>query len=410
LTVVRVEPPVFSVGEINAVVRELLEGEFRDIVVRGELSNVREHGSGHVYFRLKDAGAQLAGVCFRSDARSIDFDLEDGVQVLARGRLTVYEAQGSYQLVARSLEPAGRGELERAYRVLLARLDAEGLFDPARKRALPRMPATVAVITSPGGAAVRDILSTLQRRFPCVQVLFVPVPVQGETAAPAIVRALDEVSSRGDADVVIVGRGGGSLEDLWAFNEETVARAIHRCRVPVISAVGHERDVTIADHVADVRAATPTMAAEIAVPAREEILAQIAGLLSACGRHLRARVAHASSRVNEMLRSYALGRVRGGIEQAMQRSDFTAQRLRNAALQRTLALAARLDTLHARLSGLDARETMRRGFTVCTDARSGVLLRASAEAVASRDVHVAFHDGVVSARVEERIPIPKERS
>lgn len=397
------EPAVFTVGQINGLVRELLEGEFRDVIVSGELSNVRVHSSGHVYFRLKDSDAQLAAVCFRGDARGIDFEMADGVQVLARGRLTVYEPQGSYQLVARTIEPAGRGELERAYRMLLARLGAEGLFDEARKRALPRYPACLAIITSPTGAAVRDILSTLKRRFPCVNVVFLPVPVQGEQAPPAIIRALDAVSSIEGVEVVIVGRGGGSLEDLWAFNDEGVARAIHRCAVPVISAVGHERDVTIADLVADRRAATPTMAAEIAVPARGDVLHRVDALLGSMARRMEARVERGSARVNEMLRSYALGRVRGRVEQAMQRTDLVSGRLHTVLRARSREHAAGLDSLEGRLRTLDVRETMRRGFVVCSDARSGDLLRDSAAALGAGDVHLSFHDGRVAARVDRRV-------
>ncbi|MDH4037369.1 MAG: exodeoxyribonuclease VII large subunit [Candidatus Krumholzibacteria bacterium] len=399
----RTEPPVFSVAEINGVVRELLEGEFRDVIVSGELSNVRVHASGHVYFRLKDAGAQLAAVCFRGDARGIDFELQDGVQVLARGRLTVYEPQGTYQLVARGIEPAGRGALERAYRLLVARLDAEGLFDEARKRPLPRYPRTLAVITSPSGAAIKDILSTLRRRFPCVEVLFVPVPVQGETAAPAIARALDAVSEQPAVDAVIVGRGGGSLEDLWAFNEEAVARAIHRCSVPVISAVGHERDVTIADLVADRRAATPTMAAEIAVPERAEVARRIDGLDAAMASRVRSRVERSAARVSELLRSYALGSVRGRIEQGMQGLDFISVRLQAGVRGGLREHSGRLDTLDARLSSLDPRETMRRGYVACADAVSGRLLKGAKEALDARSVHLSFHDGAVSANVGGRV-------
>ncbi|HEX5132908.1 MAG TPA: exodeoxyribonuclease VII large subunit [Candidatus Krumholzibacteria bacterium] len=395
------DAPVFSVAKINGLVRELLEGEFRDVVVSGELSNVRVHGSGHVYFRLKDAAAQLSAVCFRGDARSIDFKLEDGVQVLARGRLTVYEAQGSYQLIARTLEPAGRGDLERAYRLLLAKLQAEGLFDEARKRPLPRYPATVAVVTSPTGAAIRDILSTLRRRFPCVDVLVAPVLVQGEQAPPQIVQALDAISAQRAADVIIVGRGGGSIEDLWAFNDEEVARAIHRCAIPVISAVGHESDVTIADLVADRRAATPTMAAEVAVPDRADVLRRLTALEDTMAARARSRVQMAQARVAELLRSYALGSVRGRIEQGMQSVDFASLRLAQAVRTRTRDAGARLDTIVARLGPLDPRAVMRRGFSVCMDPASGLAIRSAAEAVAARAVHLAFADGTVAADVRE---------
>jgi exodeoxyribonuclease VII large subunit len=339
----------------------------------------------------------LAGVCFRGDARGIDFKLADGVQVLARGRLTVYEPQGSYQLVARTIEPEGRGELERAYRILVAKLQAEGLFDDARKRGLPRYPSGLAVITSPTGAAIRDILSTLARRFPCVNVWVLPVPVQGAQAAPAIERALDALATRDDVDLVILGRGGGSLEDLWAFNEETVARAIHRCAVPVISAVGHEKDVTISDLVADRRAATPTMAAEIAVPECSEVLHRLSALQGRMAQAQRGRVERASARVREMLRSYALGSVRGRIERGMQAVDFATLQLGGAVRRRIGDETARKESLRARLETLGPASILRRGFALCVDPRTGRVVRAVAEALDAREVDLTFHDGVVTA-------------
>ena len=393
------EERIFAVGEINALVREMLEGEFPAVAIAGEVSNLRVPASGHVYFKLKDASAQIAAVCFRSDARRMDFELEDGAQVIARGTLTLYDAQGSYQLIARSLEPAGRGDLERALRVLIARLREEGLFDAARKRALPLYPHRVAVVTSPTGAAVRDILSTIQRRFPCVEVLMVPVQVQGDAAPGQIVQALDAISARGDVDVVILGRGGGSIEDLAAFNDEGVARAIHRCTAPVVSAVGHESDVTIADFVADVRAATPTMAAEIAVPARAEVLARIAGLERAAAVRLSGRIDGARRRVGAFVRSYALGRVRGSVEHAMQRLDHARHRAERASGSALGERRARSHALDARLAGLNPRDVLRRGYAVVVDASGGSAVTSVTEAVRVRDVHLVFNDGAASASV-----------
>ena len=249
-----------TVSEVNNRVRALLDETFPDICVLGEVSNFKGHTSGHLYFTLKDSEAQLRAVCFRSDARRLDFEIEDGMQVLARGRLTVYEAYGQYQLVAYAVERAGAGALEAAFRRMKEKLLKEGLFDPDHKKPLPPFPKKIAVVTSPTGAAVRDIVSTLRRRWPAIEVLLCPVRVQGDQAVGEIVRALDALSTLDGVDLVIVGRGGGSLEDLWAFNEEPVARAIYRCPIPVVSAVGHETDFTIADFVADMRAATPTMA------------------------------------------------------------------------------------------------------------------------------------------------------
>jgi exodeoxyribonuclease VII large subunit len=406
-----VEERIFAVGEINALVREMLEGEFPAVAIAGEVSNLRVPASGHVYFKLKDAAAQIAAVCFRTDARRIDFELEDGAQVVARGNLTLYDAQGSYQLVARSIEPAGRGDLERALRLLIARLREEGLFDPARKRALPRYPARIAVVTSPTGAAIRDILSTIARRFPCVEVLVLPVQVQGEAAPGQIIRALDAVSSRGDIDVVILGRGGGSIEDLSAFNDEGVARAIHRCSAPVISAVGHESDVTVADFVADVRAATPTMAAEIAVPARAEVRARIAGLERAAAARLQGRVDLARRRVSAFAKSYALGQVRGRIEHAMQRLDHASHRASRAVQGTVSERRVRVDAMGGRLSGLNPRDVLRRGYTVCIDPVSGRALTRVPDAIRARAIHVHFHDGIARADVlgaaESPLPAPE---
>jgi exodeoxyribonuclease VII large subunit len=416
------ESTVFSVSEVNALVREMLESEFSEVAVEGETSNVRVHASGHVYFRLKDASATLNAVCFRSDASLLDFELSDGLRVVARGRLTVYEVQGSYQLVARAIEPAGRGDLERAFRLLVAKLEAEGLFAEARKRALPRYPRTVAVVTSPTGAAKRDILATLRRRYPCVDVLFVPVQVQGERAPFEIVRALDALSEH-DVDVVILGRGGGSIEDLWAFNDESVARAIHRSRAPVVSAVGHESDFTIADFVADRRAATPTMAAEIVVPDRAEVARSIGASLARCGARMHTRLVFERQRVAELVRSYALGQVRGHVEREMQGLDFVSERMQRAASSVAIAGAQKrdhlidrmqraagasfyqrrvtLDTTVARMSGLDPRDVLRRGYAICHDESGRELVRSAQEAAAAEHVRITFHDGAVAATVDE---------
>jgi len=394
------ESTVFSVSELNLLVREVLEGEFAEVAVEGETSNVRAHASGHVYFKLKDASAVLNAVCFRSDARLLDFDLADGQRVVARGRLTIYEAQGSYQLVARAIEPAGRGDLERAFRLLLAKLDQEGLFDEARKRPLPRYPRTVAVITSPTGAAVRDILATLARRFPCVEVLFVPVQVQGERAPFEIVRALDGLAEH-EVDVVILGRGGGSIEDLWAFNDEAVARAIHRSRAPVVSAVGHETDVTIADFVADRRAATPTMAAEIVVPDRHEVARRVMSCIERSGARAHSRLVLERRRVAELVRSYALGQVRGRVERSMQALDFMVERAQRAAGASSLARRAAIENACARLSGLDPRDVLRRGDAVCHDESGAHVLRSAGQAIEAGRMRVTFHDGVVAAAVDE---------
>src|SRR5271154_5982447 len=253
----------FTVAELNARIRGLLGDEFDDIWVAGEISGTKNATSGHCYFTLKDQDAQLKCVCFRQNRRYLKFKPQDGMAVLARGRIDVYEARGEYQLLVEAIEPQGHGALQFAFEQLKKKLAAEGLFDAARKRPIPRLPQRIGIVTSPSGAVVRDITEILSRRFPGLHLRIYPASVQGEGSVEAVCRGIDYFSNSGWAQVVIVARGGGSLEDLWTFNEEPVARAIAASRVPVISAVGHETDFTIADFVADLRAPTPSAAAEL---------------------------------------------------------------------------------------------------------------------------------------------------
>lgn len=398
-----VEPGiVHSVSEINTLVRELVESSYGHIAVEGEVSNFRRHSSGHLYFRLKDEDATLNTVCFRGSARRLRVELADGLKVIAFGRLTVYEVQGQYQLVADMIEPSGVGELERAFRELVSRLEGEGLFAPEHKQALPRFPQSIGVVTSPTGAAVRDIISTLQRRWPCADILLVPVRVQGDLAAPEIVDAIARLSRmREPVDVVIVGRGGGSLEDLWAFNEEAVARAIHACPIPVVSAVGHETDVTIADLVADARAATPTMAAEIAAPRRNDVHATVRSYENRLGVLGATRIELARRRVNALLGSYALGQVRGRIENAMQSLDYVSERTVRATQARLLDARTSSTSLLARMQGLDPHAILGRGYAYCATPDSGRVIRNVADAHNAGAMRVTFHDGSVRANVEE---------
>ena len=266
---------VLSVAELTARIRTRIEAEFGEVWVEGELSNCRVWNTGHMYFTLKDADAQLRGVMFRSAVRTLRFKPEDGLRVVARGRIGVYERKGEYQIVCEQLEPEGLGALQLAFDQLKQRLAEEGLFDPARRRPLPALPRKIGVVTSLDGAAIRDVVHVLRRRYPNAHVVIRPTRVQGDGAASEVARALDAIGRVAGVDVVIVGRGGGSIEDLWAFNEEAVARAIAACPVPTISAVGHETDVTIADFVADVRAPTPSAAAELVVARKDEFTGRI---------------------------------------------------------------------------------------------------------------------------------------
>ena len=264
-------PKIFTVSEIVGQARSIIEGEFGSVWIVGEVSGFKRHSSGHCYLSLKDSNSVLPAAIFRGAASKIRFEIQDGLEVVCHGKFSLYQRGGQYQIIVDYLEPKGVGELQLAFEQLKKKLAAEGLFDKARKKPIPYLPKRIGVVTSPTGAAVRDILKVLKRRFPNIEVLIVPARVQGEGSAGEIASAIELLNQQGNIDVMIVGRGGGSLEDLWAFNEEVVARAIFASNVPVISAVGHEVDFTIADFVADFRAPTPSAAAEHAVPVKEEI-------------------------------------------------------------------------------------------------------------------------------------------
>lgn len=342
-------PTIFSVSELNAAVRELLEHSFGLLWVEGEVSNVARPRSGHVYFSLKDGDAQVRCALFRGKARLVRAALDNGSQIRVRARVSLYAARGDYQLIVEHAEDAGDGALQRAFEQLKAKLDAEGLFAAERKRALPAAPARIGVITSATGAAIRDVLSVVSRRYPLGAVRVYPVPVQGEAAPPAIVAALTRASERADCDVLLLVRGGGSLEDLWAFNDEAVARAIVASRVPVVSGVGHEVDVTIADFAADVRAATPSAAAELVCP---DLAARAAVLPQALARlrvRMTARLETARGRLAELEARLARQHPRRRLEAPMQRLDEAELRLQRAMRARLARQRERSDALSARL-------------------------------------------------------------
>lgn len=329
---------IYTVSEISEEIRAVFEDQFPDVWVTGEISNLRAAGSGHCYFTLKDAKSQLRAVCFRSQARYLKFKPADGLSVIARGQLSVYEARGEYQLIVELLEPAGLGALQLAFEQLKARLAAEGLFDSARKRPLPMLPRTVGIVTSPTGAVIRDILRVLRRRFRNINALLYPVRVQGEGAALEIAEGIRCLNRWPGVDVLIVARGGGSLEDLWAFNEESVARAIAASRVPVVSAVGHETDFTIADFVADLRAPTPSAAAELVVRPRRDFEAEVENRVRQLLQGVRLKLAEARHQLRELSAHRVFQVLVTRVVQRAQRVDEAAASL-NAAMTRRLAEA-----------------------------------------------------------------------
>jgi len=316
-----------TVSELTARIRDLLARNFVDVLVEGEISNCREAQSGHIYFTLKDEKAQVKCVWFRQQMRGVRFRPEDGLKVTVRGSIGVYEQRGEYQIYVESMDPAGRGALQLAFEQLKRKLESEGLFDARHKKELPRLPSRIGLVTSPKGAAVRDVIRILRRRFPNVHILLMPVRVQGEGAAGEIARALRLFNQRQNVDVLILARGGGSLEDLWAFNEEMVARAIFDSQIPVISGVGHETDFTIADFVADVRASTPSAAAEIVVQTRREFDRHILSLREALAEQMRYRILVLSRRVHELGAQRGFRRPLDLLRQRRQRTDEMTARL-----------------------------------------------------------------------------------
>jgi exodeoxyribonuclease VII large subunit len=406
-------PDVWTVSQVNRAVRNLLESEVAPLWVSGEVANWKRAGSGHCYFTLKDENAQLRCVMWRSDAIRLPIDPDDGMELRAFGTLTLYEARGEYQLGVRRLEAAGAEGLWRlAFEKLRIRLEAEGLLDPARKRPLPRFPARVGVVTSTTGAALRDILSVLSRRAPWTRVLLAGTRVQGDGAALDVAHAIRTLGGSGLVDVLVVGRGGGSIEDLWAFNEEPVARAIATCPVPVVSAVGHEVDVTIADLVADLRAPTPSAAAEAVVPDGEALAASLGALPARLRRALRATVERrrravrdGTPRLRRALRTLLEPR-RLRVERAGERMtrvlEARLQRLRRRAevgprLQRAMRVAlegerGRLAGLAGRLEALSPLSTLRRGYAVPLS-REGRVLRGVADFTPGRRFVLRVVDG-----------------
>lgn len=396
------EPQVWSVYDLTARIKDSLESGFRSVWVGGEISNFSRPQSGHCYFTLKDDRAQIRAVVWRTAASRLRFDLHDGLEVICEGDLEVYAPRGTYQLVVRRIEPRGIGALELALRKLKARLEAEGLFDPRRKRPLPKFPRRVAFVTSPTGAAIRDFLEVLRRRWKGVDVLVVPTRVQGEGAALEIAAAIELVNRLSDSvDCLVVGRGGGSLEDLWAFNEEPVVRAIHASRIPVISAVGHEIDITLADLVADVRALTPSEAAELVVPAAEEIRAALGGRQKRLLLALRRRAATVRARLDWLAGRRAFRRPFDRIHDAARRLDELSGRSRRALRTRLVHARRSLDGVAAQLDSLSPLKVLGRGYSLTQRLSDGQLVRDAAALAPGEQLLTRFARGQAVSRVEQ---------
>ncbi len=413
-------PPIFTVTELTKQLRRLIEGNFGSVTVEGELSNVRIPPSGHCYFTIKDEAAQIRAVIWRSDMRGLLFVPRDGLRVRAHGALTVYDRDGSYQIAVRRMEEGGKGSLQAAFEALKKKLAAEGLFEVDRKRRLPLLPQHIGVVTSPTGAAIRDILNVLRRRFPNLHVVIAPTRVQGAGAAQEIAEAINLLNRMGEVEVIIVGRGGGSLEDLWCFNEEIVARAIAHSDIPIISAVGHETDFTICDFVADVRAPTPSAAAEIVVGRKEEFVEALRNQSRSMTRLLKHSLLEAKSRFMAASRSYVFREPRNAarayrqrLEQlqtqtrhalerqfrsGQQQTDDLAVRMTHA---RKLEFSSRVQQVHGlerQLNAFNPLAVLKRGYSISFNA-AGRAIRSAKEAKPGDQILTKVGEGEFTSEV-----------
>ena len=392
-------PRVLRIGELVAELGALLAAQVGRVWVIGEVSNLRRATSGHFYFSLKDDEGQLRAVLFRGDAERLPFEPEDGLEVLAFGEISLYGARGELQLVVRQLEPRGRGALRLAFEQLRERLEREGLFDRARKRALPRFPRVVGVVTSPHGAAVRDVIEVTGARFPAIPLLVAPARVQGDGADLELIEALQALASQEEVDVILLVRGGGSLEDLWPFNSEVLARAIARCPVPVVAGVGHETDVTIADWVADARAPTPSAAAALAIPDGAELRARLARGRGRLRAAIAARLSRAAARLGASRDGLRRGSPRARLAARRERLGREAQRMRSAMARRVERARGQLSLAAARLDSLSPLAVLGRGYAIACRADDGRIVRDPSEVVRGDELAVRVAAGEIRAAV-----------
>ncbi|MBI5182503.1 MAG: exodeoxyribonuclease VII large subunit [Nitrospirae bacterium] len=399
------ERHILTVSRLTGLIKTNLEGSFYDIWMEGEISNLRIPTSGHIYLTLKDEASQIRAVIFKPSLRNIKFELKDGLHIICHGRVTVYETRGEYQIVIDMVEPQGIGALQLAFEQLKERLSKEGLFDTARKRPIPLLPKKIGIITSPTGAAIRDILNIINRRFANVHILINPVPVQGEGAAQEIARAIAEMNEFEDIDAIIVGRGGGSLEDLWAFNEEIVARAIYNSRIPVISAVGHEIDYTISDFVADLRAPTPSAAAELVVKNKADLMNNLG--------HLFLRIKNGVSRLLDAKRSILREYIRAMKDPSTKISEYI-QRVDDLSMRLSAGISRRLDSLRkmaesaaGRLNALSPLAILSRGYSITMRHPDMEIIKNIDEVKKGDEINIRLHKGDLAAVVSKINPAKK---
>ncbi|RKY92009.1 exodeoxyribonuclease VII large subunit [candidate division KSB1 bacterium] len=397
----RTQQRIYSITELTRQIKFLLESHFPNVWVKGEISNFKLHSSGHMYFSLKDENAQLPCVMWRGRNNLLFFMPKDGMKVVAQGNVTVYEKRGYYQFEVLELQPAGIGELQLAFEQLKQRLKAEGLFEAEHKKPIPAYPERIGIVTSATGAAIRDLVTVVGRRFPSVQLILNPVRVQGDGAAEDIARAIDEFNEYGQVDVLIVGRGGGSLEDLWPFNEEVVARAIFRSKIPIISAVGHEVDFSISDFVADLRAPTPSAAAELVVRNRDELLSTLQAMVQKMYRLLKEKIRYYRDKVNYLESSYALRRPADVIKEYNQRLDELTRTMETALTHQIERERARIAALTKHLENLNPLSIMKRGYSICYREQDGHIIIDAVQLQKEDKIRVQFAKGQIRGTVDE---------
>ncbi len=395
-------PKIYTVSELTAEIKGLLEEAFPGIWLEGEISNFRQHhSSGHMYFTLKDPESQIRAVMFRYVNRSLKFMPQDGLQVLVYGSVGLYETRGEYQFYVEAMEPKGLGALQLAFQQLKEKLEKEGLFDPSHKKPIPLLPERIGIITSPTGAAIRDILNVLSRRFANINLLIYPVSVQGEQAAPEIVAALEELNRRGGLDVIILARGGGSIEDLWAFNEEVVARAIFQSKIPVISAIGHEVDFTIADFVADLRAPTPSAAAELVISRKDELVQRLDDLSARMTMTIQRKLETLGERLHGLKRHLDLLSPREVIHLHRERTTELWKRLSAWVIHRLAILQGELKATAGKLESLSPLAVLARGYSICRKLPSLEVVREASSVKVGQMVAVRLYHGELICGVKD---------
>lgn len=393
---------IYTVSELTKEIKFLLEDNFPPIWVEGEISNLKTPESGHLYFSLKDQYSQIRCVMFRSNTLTLWVNLVNGMKVRVLGKIGVYERDGVYQLYVEEVKPVGVGELAIKFEQLKRKLRAEGLFDSKHKKPLPRFPESIGVVTSPTGAAIRDIIKVARRRFPSCRIVLNPVRVQGSGAAEEIAKAIDEFNEYGRVDILIVGRGGGSMEDLWPFNEEVLARAIYRSRIPIVSAVGHEIDFTISDFTADTRAATPSAAVEKVLPDRKELTGQIDSLVRRMEENLLKRIGGFRDRLESIEYSYGFRRPTEIILQKWQGVDELERNLERNLLHLVDIRKNRVVSLNSRLGSLNPESILARGYSISRKLPERKILKSSEELKLGDEVEIQLHRGKVETEVKRK--------